>query len=173
MSWLGSSLEQQEPKPMENAVFTRNPALEGAPSSRNRALAHLALGPSMLWTGRVLSGVYALFILGASVTPKLLQVPIVDEKMVSWGWPAGSGLLVGFIELSCVLLYLIPRTSVLGAVLMMSVLGGAIVTHIVAQDPLFSHVLFPIYVGVFMWGGLWLRSAELRALFPLFQRKQP
>jgi hypothetical protein len=121
----------------------------------------------------VLSGIYALFILGASATPKLMQLPMVDEQMMKFGWPAGSGFLIGLLELSCVVLYLIPVTSILGAVLMMGVLGGAIVTHIVAHNPLFSHTLFPIYVGVFMWGGLWLRNPALRTLFPLARAPLP
>lgn|GEM_PF-362281 len=154
---------------MENAIIS-NPSsasVPSEPSSLSGPKAELSRQhPAMLWTGRLLSGLYALFMLGASVTPKLLQMPMVDEQMIKFGWPAGSGLLIGLLELSCVLLYLIPRTSLLGCVLMMGVLGGAIVTHITAHNPLFSHTLFPIYVGLFMWGGLWLRSPELRALFP-------
>ena len=75
--------------------------------------------------------------------------------------------MIGLIELACVVLYLIPRTSVLGAVLMMGLLGGAMATQIRAGSPLFSHILFSIYLGLFMWGGLWLRNERLRALFPV------
>jgi hypothetical protein len=71
------------------------------------------------------------------------------------------------IELACLVLYLIPRTSVLGAILMMGLLGGAMATQIRAGSPLFSHVLFSLYLGLFMWGGLWLRAPDLRRLFPL------
>src|SRR5687767_12395663 len=123
--------------------------------------------PAMLWTGRVLTGLFALFILGASVAPKLLQLPIADETMAQLGWPPGYVLMIGVIELTCLVLYLIPRTSVLGAVLMMGLLGGAMATQIRAGSPLFSHILFSVYLGLFMWGGLWLRSPTLRALFPL------
>jgi hypothetical protein len=70
------------------------------------------------------------------------------------------------IELTCLVLYLIPRTNVLGAVLFMGLLGGAMATQIRAGNPLFSHVLFSIYLGLFMWGGLWLRDPSVRALFP-------
>jgi hypothetical protein len=122
--------------------------------------------PAMLWTGRVLTGLFALFILGASVAPKLLQLPIADETMAQLGWPPGYVLMIGIIELACLVLYLIPRTSVLGAVLMMGLLGGAMATQIRAGSPLFSHILFSIYLGLFMWGGLWLRDPRLRALFP-------
>lgn len=156
---------------MENITLPTHlsqPALSAPSSARAARSPHPPR--YWMWTGRVLSGLHALFILGASVTPKLMQMPMVDEQMMKFGWPAGSGFMIGLLELSCVVLYLIPATSVLGAVLMMGVLGGAIVTHIVAHNPLLSHTLFPIYVGVVMWGGLWLRSPALRALFPLVQR---
>ena len=125
--------------------------------------------PAALWTGRILSGAFALFILGASVTPKLLHMPIAEEIMAELGWPAGYAFMIGILELTLVVLYLIPRTSVLGAVLMMGLLGGAMATQIRAGSPLFSHILFSIYLGLFMWGGLWLRNAQLRALFPIAQ----
>jgi hypothetical protein len=91
----------------------------------------------------------------------------VDETMAQLGWPAGYGLMIGLIELTCLVLYLIPRTSLLGAVLMMGLLGGAMATQIRIGNPLFSHILFSIYLGLFMWGGLWLRDPRVRALFPL------
>jgi hypothetical protein len=127
--------------------------------------------PAMLWTGRALTGVFALFILGASVAPKLLQLPIADETMTQLGWPPGYVLMIGLIELTCLVLYLIPRTSVLGAVLMMGLLGGAMATQIRVGNPLFSHILFSIYLGLFMWGGLWLRDPRLRALFPIARER--
>ncbi len=80
---------------------------------------------------------------------------------------AGYAFMIGIIELTCLVLYLIPRTSVLGAVLMMGLLGGAMATQIRAGSPLFSHILFSIYLGLFMWGGLWLRDPRVRALFPI------
>jgi hypothetical protein len=123
----------------------------------------------MLWTGRVLTGLFALFMLGASITPKLLQMPIAEETMAQLGWPAGYALMIGFIELACLALYLFPRTSVLGGVLMMGLLGGAMATQIRAGSPLFSHILFSVYLGLFMWGGLWFRDPRFRALFPVTQ----
>lgn len=120
-----------------------------------------------LWTGRILTGLFALFMLGASIAPKLLLMPIAEETMAQLGWPAGFAFMIGLIELGCVILYLIPRTSVLGAVLTMGLLGGAMATQIRAGSPLFSHILFSLYLGLFMWGGLWLRSPQLRALFPV------
>ena len=85
---------------------------------------------AMLWTGRVLTGLFALFMLGASIAPKLLRMPVADETMAQLGWPPGYVLMIGLIELALLVLYLIPRTSVLGAVLMMGLLGGAMATQI-------------------------------------------
>ena len=121
---------------------------------------------AMTITGWVLSGLFVLFMLGASVAPKLLGMPVADETMRQLGWPDGYVLMIGIIELVLVLLYVFPKTSVLGAALMMALLGGAMATQIRAGSPLFSHQLFSIYLGLFMWGGLWLRDPALRALFP-------
>ena len=91
---------------------------------------------------------------------------VAGETLAGLGWPDYS-LMIGLFELAFVILYLVPRTSVLGAVLMMGVFGGAIATQIRAGSPLFSHILFSVYLGLFMWGGLWLRDPRLRALFPV------
>lgn len=123
--------------------------------------------PGMKWSGRVLSGLFALFLLGASATPKLLQMPVAEATMAELGWPPGYAFSISILELTCVVLYLIPRTSFLGAVLTTGLLGGAMATQIRAQNPLLSHVLFSGYVGLAMWGGLWLRDRRLRSLFPL------
>jgi hypothetical protein len=123
--------------------------------------------PAMLWTGRVLTGLFALFMLGASIAPKLLQLPIAEATMAELGWPSGYAFMIGLIELTCLVLYLIPRTSLLGSVLMMGLLGGAMATQIRVGNPLFSHILFSLYLGLFMWGGLWLRDQRLQALFPI------
>lgn len=125
--------------------------------------------PAMLWTGRVLSGLFALFMLGASVTPKLAGMPVAEQTMAQLGWPAGYAFAIGLLELGCVILYLIPRTAVFGAVLTMGLLGGAMATQIRAENPLFSHILFSVYLGLFMWGGLWLREPRLRAIFPIMR----
>lgn len=114
-----------------------------------------------------LSLFYALFMLGASVAPKLLGLSVADETMVALGWISAPILLIGLLELVCTLLYLLPITSVLGAVLSMAIFGGAIATQLRAGSPLFSHTLFSLYLGLLMWGGLWLRTPALRALFPL------
>jgi hypothetical protein len=113
-----------------------------------------------------MSGLFVLFMLFASVAPKLAGAAVAETTMAELGWPPGYVLMIGLIELACVVLYVIPRTSVLGAVLTMGLLGGAMATQIRAGSPLFSHILFSLYLGLFMWGGLWLRDARLRALFP-------
>ena len=118
----------------------------------------------MLWAGRIVGGLFALFMLGASVAPKLLGMPVAEQTLAGLGWPPGYAVMIGIIELTCTVLYLIPATSVLGAVIMTGLLGGAIATHIRAGSPLFSHILFGVYLGLFMWGGLWLRDPGLRAL---------
>jgi hypothetical protein len=128
---------------------------------------------AMIWIGRVLTGIFALFMLGASIAPKLLGMPVAEETMVQLGWPSGYTLMIGLIELTCLGLYLFPRTSVFGAVLTMGLLGGAMATQIRADSPLFSHILFSLYLGLFMWGGLWLRDPRLRTLFPVARAPDP
>lgn len=116
--------------------------------------------------GWVLSGLFALFMLGASAAPKLMGMPIADEIMSQLGWPPGYVLGIGILELALTLLYLYQRTSVLAAVLFMGLFGGAMATHMRAESPLFSHTMFGFYLALVMWGGLWLRDEKLRALFP-------
>lgn len=119
-----------------------------------------------VWVGRVLSAFFVLFMLGASAAPKLLGMPITDEIMDDLGWPRGYVLGIGILELTLALLYIYRPTSVLAAVLFMGLFGGAMATNMRAEQPLFSHTLFSIYLGLIMWGGLWLRDEKLRALFP-------
>lgn len=123
-------------------------------------------------TGWVLSALFILFMLGASIAPKLLGMAVAGDTLVALGWPADYALMIGIFELVFVALYALPRTSVLGAVLMTALLGGAMATHIRVGSPLFSHTLFGIYLSLFMWGGLWLRMPALRAIFPFIQRTE-
>ncbi len=116
--------------------------------------------------GWALSALFALFMLGASAAPKLFGMPIATDTMTALGWPEAPVLLIGCLELVLTLMFLYPPTAVLGAVLMMALLGGAMVTQIRAGSPLFSHTLFSIYLGVAMWGGLILRDRRIRAVFP-------
>ena len=116
--------------------------------------------------GWALSAVFALFMLGASVTPKLLGLAVAGDTLAALGWPDAPVLMIGVLELVCTLLFLFPPTGLLGSVLMMAILGGAMVTQIRAGSPLFSHTLFSVYLGIMMWGGLILRDARVRAVFP-------
>jgi hypothetical protein len=122
--------------------------------------------PASVWVGRGLTGLFALFMLVASIAPKFFARQFVDPTMTQLGWPTHHVLMIGCMELGFLVLYLIPRTSVLGALLMTALLGGAVATQVRVDNPLFSHTLFGIYLGLFMWGGLWLRDPALRVLFP-------
>lgn len=121
----------------------------------------------MVWTGRVLSALFVLFMLGASVAPKFLAPEIAQAASRPIGVADANIPLIGVIELVGTLLYAWRRTSVLGAVALTALLGGAIATHMNAGSPLPSHTLFGVYLGLIMWAGLWLRDPELRALLPL------
>ncbi|QHG72135.1 DoxX family protein [Ensifer adhaerens] len=117
--------------------------------------------------GRFLSGVLVAFLIFDAVI-KLVPLAVVTETMVALGYSADQGLarLLGILTLLCTVLYVIPRTSILGAILLTGYLGGAMATHLRAGSPLFTHLLFGFYLGVIAWGGLWLRDPRLRALIP-------
>ncbi len=113
--------------------------------------------------GRILSGLVVLFLLFDSVM-KLIKAPVVVQGSTQLGYPESVVRGIGIVLLVCIILYVLPRTSVLGAVLLTGYLGGAVATHVRVGDPLFSHVLFPIYVGIMLWGGLYLRDSRVRGL---------
>jgi DoxX-like family len=119
-----------------------------------------------LWAGRVLSWLAVAFLLFDSAG-KLLQVQPMIDGTIQLGYSRDIVFSLGVILLSCVVAYVIPRTSVLGALLLTGYLGGAVATHVRVENPLFSHVLFPTYVGALLWGGLILRDARLRSLLPI------
>ncbi len=119
--------------------------------------------PAARWTARILGGIAILFLLFDAVI-KILMVPAVVEGSELLGYPPESMYGIGLTLLACVILYSIPRTSVLGAVLLTGYLGGAVATHVRVGNPLFSHTLFPIYVAAFAWGALYLRDPRVRQL---------
>ncbi len=123
-----------------------------------------------LWMGRVLSGIVILFMLFDGAI-KLVPWPVVTESMDRIGYGSSETLArtLGAITIACTVLYAIPPTSILGAILLTGYLGGAIASHLRIDSPLFSHVLFGLYLGLMVWGGLWLRDRSLRTLIP-FQR---
>jgi hypothetical protein len=122
---------------------------------------------SALWSGRVLSGLVIVFLLFDGAI-KLVPWPVVTETMDRMGYGSSETLArsLGLITLVCTVLYAVPPTSILGAILLTGYLGGAIASHVRIGSPLFSHVLFGFYLGLMVWGGLWLRDRSLRALMP-------
>lgn len=115
------------------------------------------------WTGRILSGLAVLFLLWDGAI-KLMVLAPVAEAFVRLGYSVSLAVAIGILELTCLALYVIPRTSLLGAVLLTGFLGGAVATHVRVEDPLLTHTFFPIYVGALVWGGLLLRDERVRAL---------
>ncbi|MGX7875830.1 DoxX family protein [Mesorhizobium sp. ORM6] len=120
-----------------------------------------------LWTGRVSSGLIVLFMIFDGAI-KLPPLDIVTQSMAPLGWPADPGVarMLGIIGLISTALYALPRTSVLGAILLTAYMGGAIATNVRVGSPLFSHTLFGVYLGIILWGGLYLRNPRIRALLP-------
>ncbi len=118
-----------------------------------------------LWGGRTMSSFAVLFLLFDAAV-KVLQLPMAVEATTQLGYPSGVLFWLGLLELACLAVYLFPRTAVLGAVLWTGYLGGAVATHVRVGNPLFSQVLFPVYVALLLWGGIWLRDERLRAILP-------
>lgn len=120
----------------------------------------------MIVAGWVMSALVALFLVGASAAPKLMGSQLALEPLEVVGWPAKYLLLIGVIEVACMALFLVPRTALLGAVLTTGLLAAALAANLRVDNPLFSHTLFSIYLGVFMWVALWLREPKIRDVFP-------
>ena len=135
--------------------LTIGPKSEVATPSRGKLMGSWAL-----------SGLVIVFLLFDG-TIKLLNLPMVREATAQLGYPESTIPVMAALVLGCTVLYAIPRTSVLGAVLLTGYLGGAVATHLRHGDPLFSHILFPVYVGIMAWCGLYLREPRLQALLPL------
>src|SRR6201746_2185267 len=120
-----------------------------------------------VWLGRVLSGLVILFLLFDGAI-KLVPWPIVTETLDRMGYGSSETLArsLGAITLICTVLYAMPPTSILGAILLTGYLGGAMASHVRIGSPLFTHTLFGLYLGLMLWGGLWLRDRNLRAPLP-------
>jgi hypothetical protein len=123
-------------------------------------------GKSVL-AGRILSGLVIAFLLVDGAI-KLVPIAPVTETMTQLGWPADANVArtLGVLTILCTLLYALPQTSILGAILLTGYLGGAMATHLRVGSPLFTHLLFGFYLGMMVWGGLYLRDARLRGLIP-------
>ena len=126
----------------------------------------VSVSKKALWTGRSLSSLLVAFLVLDGVMKFFKPVPVVNA-FAQLGWPVNLAVTLGTILLASTILYVIPRTSILGAILLTGYLGGAVATHLRVGDPLFSHILFPVYFGGLLWLALYLREPRLRALIPL------
>jgi len=136
-----------------HSFHTNTRATTSAPGSKARR-----------WIGRVMTALPVLFLTFDCII-KFARPPMVMAGNAQLGYPPSVIVPLGVVLAICVALYAIPRTAILGAVLLTGYLGGAIASHVRVGDPLLSHVLFPIYVAVLAWGGLYLRDGRLRAFF--------
>lgn len=116
-----------------------------------------------VWTGRVLSGIAVAF-LTMDASLKVFGLIPKDDASNALGFPHHHLFTLGVIQVVCLVIHLVPRTALLGAVLWTGYLGGAIAAHVRVDSPLLTHTLFPIYVAALLWGGLWLRDMRTRAL---------
>jgi hypothetical protein len=139
---------------MEHAMPTPTP---------NSPVSRLAL-----WSGRLLSGLVILFLLFDGAI-KLVPWPVVTETMDRIGYGSSETLAraLGAITIACTVLYAVPPTSILGAILLTGYLGGAIASHVRIGSPVLTHILFGVYLALMLWGGLWLRDRKLRSMMPL------
>jgi hypothetical protein len=141
------------------------------PALKEKAMSTIAEAASVsrpaLWLGRVLSGLVIVFMLFDGAI-KLVPWPVVTETMDRIGYGSSETLArtLGVITMACTLLYAIPPTSIVGAILLTGYLGGAMASHLRIGSPLLSHTLFGLYLGLMVWGGLWLRDRNLRTLIP-------
>jgi hypothetical protein len=120
-------------------------------------------GRAARWTGRIMSGLVTAFLVFDGAM-KLARIAPVIQGTTELGFPLATIVPIGLILLACVALYLIPRTAILGAVLLTGYLGGAIASQLRVGHPLLGYTLFPIYVAALVWGGLYLRDRRVRAL---------
>ena len=134
----------------------RRPAMAGTPANPRLMTA----------AGRAMSGL-AMAFLAFDTTIKLLKIEPVVTAFAALGYDPAVARPIGLVILVCLVLYAIPRAAVLGAVLTTGLLGGAMASHVRIDSPLFTHTLFSVYLGLLVWGGLWLRDPRLRALFPV------
>ncbi|HET9004910.1 MAG TPA: DoxX family protein [Gemmatimonadaceae bacterium] len=132
-------------------------------SSSRRASRARTNSPAATWAARILTGIAVLF-LAFDAAIKLAGARVAVEGTTQLGWQPHHLPIIGTIAAVLLVLYAIPRTAPLGAILWTGYLGGAVATHLRVDNPLFSHILFPIYVAAILWGGLYLRDPRVRAL---------
>ncbi|GFZ90639.1 membrane protein [Paenibacillus marchantiophytorum] len=117
-----------------------------------------------LWTGRVLSWIAIIFMLLDGIM-KLIKPAVVVESTVSLGFQEHHIVVIGILGLLATILYAVPRTTILGAILLTGYFGGVLATQLRMDAPLFSTLLFSVYLAILVWGGLWLRNEQVRKLF--------
>ena len=147
--------------------------MQSAIRQHMRVAQEVRISKGRIRTGWAITGLTTAFLL-FDVAAKFAKPAQVIEALARSGWPAELSVPVGAILLACTILYLnilylIPRTSVLGAILLTAYLGGAVATNLRLENPLFTHTLFPVYFGVLIWVGLWLRESRLGTVFPLLR----
>jgi hypothetical protein len=125
-----------------------------------------SLSKKSQWAGRITSGLVVAFLLFDAVIHLMKPAPVV-EAFAKLGFPLRLAVPLGIVELVCILLYVVPPTSILGAILLTGYLGGAIAIQLPTGNSLFGEVLFPVYIGVILWGGIYLRDDRLRTMIPL------
>ena len=140
--------------------------MESAISAQFVSANSTEISRSRLWTGRIVAGIIAAFML-FDAAMKFVNPAPVREAFARTGWPVHLSPVLGAILLASSILWLVPRTSILGAILLTGYLGGAVAANLRLEEPVFSHTLFPVYFGVLLWGSLWLRDPRVTALIPL------
>ena len=125
-----------------------------------------AVSKKALWAGRIVRALPVLFLLMDGIMKLIKTAPVV-EATVKLGYPVTTIVPIGIVLLTCTVLYVIPRTSIIGAILLTGYLGGAVASHVRVGDPLFTHMRFPVYLGVMIWLGLYLRDNLLSRIIPL------
>jgi len=137
-------------------------------ASQHQISGFMGSPPKLVWAGRIPTGLAIAFFIMDGVM-KLIQPQVVIDATSEIDWPADARTLalLGIMLLACTSLYAFPKTAVLGAILLTGYLGGAVAAHVRLGDPLLTHDLFGVYLGLLVWGGLWLRDARVRALIPV------
>lgn len=126
----------------------------------------MPISGASLWAGRIMTALPVLFLLFDGIT-KLTKPAFVVEATVKLGYPESAIVGIGVVLLVATVLYLIPSTAILGAIMLTGYLGGAVASHVRVDNPLFTHTLFPIYIALLIWGGPYLRDPRLRTLVRL------
>jgi hypothetical protein len=152
----------------ENLMSTHTISIEQTLETIPMPTTHAPISNKQLWTGRILSGLPAAFMLFDGSMKLFKPAPVVKATL-QLGYAESVIVGLGIVLLASTLLYLIPRTALLGAVLLTGYLGGAVASNVRAGQPLFN-IVFPIVFGALLWGGLWLRDQRLRVLLPLRQQ---